>query len=66
MDYDLGYIDLEEKTLQPLDSPFGAKVCYRCVRVGPSTAWRWTQSPANYSLALNSLLTGKNTGNFLL
>ena len=26
MDYDLGYIDLEEKTLQPLDSPFGAKV----------------------------------------
>ena len=26
MDYDLGYIDLEEKTLQPLDNPFGAKV----------------------------------------
>ena len=26
MDYDLGYIDLEEKTLQPLDSPFGPKV----------------------------------------
>jgi len=25
MDYDLGYIDLEEKTLQPLDSPFGPK-----------------------------------------
>jgi hypothetical protein len=23
MDYDLGYIDLEEKTLQPLDNPFG-------------------------------------------
>jgi transposase InsO family protein len=26
MEYDLGYIDLEEKTLQPLDNPFGARV----------------------------------------
>lgn len=26
MKYDLGYIDLEEKTLQPLEDPFGAKV----------------------------------------
>jgi len=26
MDYDLGYIDLEEKTLQPLDNPFDPKV----------------------------------------
>jgi transposase InsO family protein len=26
MDYDLGYVDLEEKTLQPLDNPFGPKV----------------------------------------
>jgi hypothetical protein len=26
MSYDLGYIDLEEKTLQPLENPFGAKV----------------------------------------
>ncbi len=26
MQYDLGYIDLEEKTLQPLANPFGAKV----------------------------------------
>jgi transposase InsO family protein len=25
MDYDLGYIDLEEKTLQPLDNPFGPR-----------------------------------------
>ena len=24
--YDLGYIDLEEKTLQPLDNPFGTRV----------------------------------------
>jgi hypothetical protein len=26
MNYDLGYIDLEEKTLQPLHNPFGSKV----------------------------------------
>jgi hypothetical protein len=26
MNYDLGYIDLEERTLQPLDNPFGPKV----------------------------------------
>ena len=26
MDYDLGYIDLEEKTLQPLQNPFGPTV----------------------------------------
>jgi len=26
MDYDLGYIDLEEKSLQPLPNPFGPKV----------------------------------------
>jgi hypothetical protein len=26
LNYDLGYIDLEEKTLQPLENPFGPKV----------------------------------------
>lgn len=26
MDYDLGYVDLEARTLQPLDNPFGPKV----------------------------------------
>ena len=26
MDYDLGYVDLEQKTLQPLQNPFGPKV----------------------------------------
>ena len=26
MQYDLGYIDLEQKTLQPLDNPFGLRV----------------------------------------
>ena len=24
--YDLGYIDLEQKTLQPLDNPFGPRL----------------------------------------
>jgi hypothetical protein len=26
MDYDLGYIDLEQRTLQPLDNPFGPRI----------------------------------------
>jgi len=26
MEYDLGFIDLEEKTPQPLENPFGPKV----------------------------------------
>jgi hypothetical protein len=26
MNYDLGYVDLEERTLQPPDNPFGPKV----------------------------------------
>jgi hypothetical protein len=26
MQYDLGYVDLEQKTLQPLDSPFGTRL----------------------------------------
>jgi len=26
MHYDLGYIDLEQKILQPLDNPFGMRV----------------------------------------
>jgi hypothetical protein len=26
MNYDLGYVDLEEKTLQPLENLFGPKV----------------------------------------
>ncbi len=30
MDYNLGYIDLEEKTLRPLENPFGPKVLPMC------------------------------------
>ena len=26
LNYDLGYIDLEQKTLQPLDNPFAARL----------------------------------------
>ena len=26
LDYDLGYVDLEQKTLQPLDNPFGPRL----------------------------------------
>jgi hypothetical protein len=40
--YDLGYFDLEQKTPQPLDNPFGTRLsthvlgttCYRCLRAG--------------------------------
>src|SRR5437899_3176709 len=32
MDYDLGYIDLEERTLPPLENPFGPKMLPKCVR----------------------------------
>jgi hypothetical protein len=47
MDYDLGYIDLEEKTLQPLENPFWAKSvtyvlgtkCYLCLRNGQRNGW---------------------------
>ena len=31
MHYDLGFIDLEQKTLQPLDNPFGTG-CHPCLR----------------------------------
>ena len=42
MHYDLGYIDLEQKTLQTIDLPVGTRVspfvlgtfCHPCVRVG--------------------------------
>lgn len=48
MRYDPGFIDLEQKTLQPLDNPFGAKVVthvlgtfrYLCVRAGHLREWR--------------------------
>ena len=26
VDYDLGYIDLEQRTLQPIDNPFGTRL----------------------------------------
>jgi hypothetical protein len=45
MHYDLGYFDLEQKTLQPLDNPFGTRLSpilgtfrYLCVRAGHGMA----------------------------
>ena len=48
MDYDLGYIDLEQKTLQPLDNPVRpagvthvtGTICHPCLRVVHGRAWR--------------------------
>jgi hypothetical protein len=48
MNYYLGYIDLEEKTLQPLEKPLRAKsvthvsgtFCYLCLRNGQLKHWR--------------------------
>jgi hypothetical protein len=46
MHYDLGYFDLEQKTLQPLDNPFGTRLspisgtfCHPCLRAGQDFAW---------------------------
>ncbi len=47
MDYDLGYLDLEERTLQPLENPFRPKsvtyvlgtTCYPCLRSGHCVLW---------------------------
>lgn len=57
MRHDLGYIDLEQKTLQTIDNPFSTRVTYvlgtfryPCLRVGQKDNWRWTQSGANLSL----------------
>ena len=54
MQYDLGYVDLEARTRQIVDNPFGAGApvrgksvtylsgtfCYLCVRVGHTESWR--------------------------
>ena len=44
--YDLGFIDLEQKTLQPLDNPFGTGLspCLRYVPL-PTSPVRTTDSP---------------------
>jgi hypothetical protein len=43
MHYDLGYFDLEQKTPQPLDNPFGTS-CHRCLRyvlLPMCPGWTW-------------------------
>ena len=50
MQYDLGYFDMEQKTLQPLDNPFGTMVVthvfgtfrYLCLRARQGKGWRAT------------------------
>ena len=37
MHYDLGYFDLEQKNLQPLNSPFGT----RLLPMSPGRTWSW-------------------------
>ena len=46
MQYDLGFIDLEQKTLQPLDNPFGPRLshvlgtlCNPCLRATHERGW---------------------------
>jgi hypothetical protein len=49
MHYDLGNFDMEQKTLQPLDNPFGTRlspICHPCVRAYHSVGWR-SRSPLN-------------------
>ena len=55
MHYDLGYFDLEQETLQPLDNPerhevvthVSGTICYLCVRAGQGVLWRreWDSNP---------------------
>ena len=44
MQYDLGYIDLEQKTLQTIDNPHRARGCHPCLRddlLPMSPVWTW-------------------------
>jgi hypothetical protein len=55
MHYDLGYIDLEQRTLQTIDNPFGTRSvthilgtnCYPCPRAVQWLVWRreWDSNP---------------------
>jgi hypothetical protein len=53
IDYDLGYIDLEQRTLQPLDNPVWAQVvtyvlstfCYSYLRAGHKSGCGGSQPP---------------------
>jgi hypothetical protein len=47
MHYDLGYIELEQRTLQTIDNPFGTRLspmslgtfCHPCLRAGQAKNW---------------------------
>src|SRR6476620_8704415 len=48
MDYDLGYFDLEQKTLQPLDNPFGTTLVKQCSSyMGRTTPPGWRRVAAS-------------------
>jgi hypothetical protein len=72
MHYDLGYFDLEQKTLQPLDNPFGPAVvthvlgttCYPCLRARHDIPWRWKQSAVYRSQRGFPCYQGINWENF--
>ena len=63
---DLGNVDLEKKTLQPPDNPFGQK-CYQCVRsvllpMCPGRTMRLVAEDAVTSELFSQPRTGKSTG----
>jgi hypothetical protein len=70
MDYDLGYSDLETRVLEPLENPFGPKVCYLCLRyvvspMPPGRTWAWVDlnhQPRPYRLAKALMRKGLLSG----
>jgi len=48
MTYDLGYIDLEQKTPQTIDNPFGR--CQQSKHLAPLRAWAWHQDLLAHAL----------------
>jgi len=51
MDYDLGYVDLDARTLQPLDNPFGPRWADGTVASYEAPAAVAERSPAERSAA---------------
>ena len=59
MHHDLGHIDLQQKTVQTIDNPFGTRLspmsstlCYPCLRAVQTFGWRkrWDSNPRNLSV----------------
>jgi hypothetical protein len=58
LDYDLGYIDLEQKTLQTLDNPFGTRLLHGVI----AGAWRLRSAMAQGSCPPLRWKNGLTTG----